>query len=190
MFGLQHNQVWVGLFSLSSEQSKDILWRGLLMNIGAPDLSRGTWGNVTQGQMMKEQWWKQRWRIPDEIEINEISRHNMAQQSFLYSLRLTLATYHLPFVWFQVVSGRYPGVLLWDWNKSTPQPLFLQATSTTSWASKPSGGWSKFLDPNTAKEYWWHDSGRPTWCVGGNGSLKKTFFQHGTWFQFKCCQIL
>jgi len=27
---------------------------------------------------------------------------------------------------------------------------------------KPSGGWSKFLDPNTAKEYWWHDSGRPT----------------------------
>ena len=32
------------------------------MNIGAPDLSRGTWGNVTQGQMLKEQWWKQRWR--------------------------------------------------------------------------------------------------------------------------------
>lgn len=128
--------------------------------------------------------------IPDEIEINEISRHNMAQQSFLYSLRVTLATYHLPFVSFQVVSGRYPGVLLWDWNESTPQPLFLQARHINNQLGKPSGGWSKFLDPNTAKEYWWHDSGRPPWCVGGDGSLKKTFFQHGTWFQFKCGQIL
>ena len=97
------------------------------------------------GMWHKGKWWKNN----DENSADEFltklkstrfqgtTWHN---NPFLYSLRLTLATYHLPFVWFQVVSGRYPGVLLWDWNKSTPQPLFLQATSTTSWASPQADG--------------------------------------------------
>ena len=123
------------------------------------------------GMWHKGKWWKNN----DENSADEFltklkstrfqgtTWHN---NPFLYSLRLTLATYHC------VVSGgvgeipRSTSLRLKQVNTSAP----FSPSHIDNQLGKPSGGWSKFLDPNTAKEYWWHDSGRPPCSVGGDGS--------------------